>query len=85
LRYKKEEIHLYKRTLPSGISVYYYRVYTPEGKRLRILTRKSKKFEAKNLTEISFISLILLPDQSNLRDDRFLVDDVKESELKKMK
>ncbi|MDA3939786.1 MAG: hypothetical protein PF693_10805 [Spirochaetia bacterium] len=34
------------------------------------------------LIKISFIPLILLPDQSNLRDDRFLIDDVKESKLK---
>jgi integrase len=48
MRYKKEEIKLYKRTLPSGLSVYYYRVYTPEGKRLRISTGQSKKILAKN-------------------------------------
>jgi hypothetical protein len=35
--------------------------------------------------EVPFISLILLPDQSNFRDNRFLVDDVEEGELKKMK
>jgi hypothetical protein len=43
MRYKKEEIQLYKRKMPSGLTVYYYRVYSPEGKRLRLSTGKSKK------------------------------------------
>jgi len=63
VRYKKEEIQLYKRTLPSGLSVYYYRVYTPDGKRLRISTGKSKKFEAKNYVNKLIEEGELIPDK----------------------
>ena len=66
MRYKKEDTQLYKRILPSGLSVYYYRVYTPEGKRLRISTGKSKKFEAKNYVNKLIEEGTLIPDNKKI-------------------
>ena len=46
MRYKKEEVQLYKRTMPSGETVYYYRVYSPEGKRIRLSTGSEETLSA---------------------------------------
>ena len=66
MRYKKEDPLLYKRILPSGLSVYYYRTYTPEGKRLRISTGKSKKFEARNYVNKLIEEGTLIPDNKKI-------------------
>lgn len=63
MRYKKEEVQLYKRTMPSGESVYYYRVYSPEGKRIRLSTGKAKKHEARTYVNQLIAEGNLIPDK----------------------
>jgi len=63
MRYKKEEIKLYKRKMKSGLTVYYYRIYSPEGKRLRISTGKTTVKDARNYLDELIKEGTLIPDK----------------------